>query len=166
MWPTRDWKKIIGILIGLAMAATAYGAVETDTPNAVETALTAELRVPQSDNSKAYRFVRAQTVQQGEEIFYTVKIHNPGMQTLSSAVIVQPIPANTHYIANSATGGGAKVEFSTDGGYHFAEAANLSAPYNSTTGRRITSYTHIRWTLQHPLPPKSVLLARFRVEFQ
>jgi uncharacterized repeat protein (TIGR01451 family) len=135
--------------------------------------LVAEVRVPvikQAVDSMApltpkYLFVKAGTVHEGQEIFYTLRIRNPGNKTLQHAEVVQRLPTNTRYVAGSASGAGALIQFSVDNGNTFADASDLPAPVRSPAGNLVTSYTHIRWQLKAPLPPKSILLARFRAEF-
>lgn len=123
--------------------------------------LRAELRVPVDTQNKAYHFVPASTLVQGQEIFYTLRIHNPTDKALSAVQVVQPVPSNTRYVAGSATGAGAEISFSIDAGVTFAKAADLQDPSGSAA-----PYTHIRWQLPYPLAPGAVLLARFRAVFQ
>lgn len=124
-----------------------------------ELTLHAEVRVPVGGTSKAYRFVPATTLVEGQEIFYTLRIHNPTDQPLSDVEVVQAIPLNTRYVAGSVSGAGAKISFSTDRGLSFASAEALKASGDNTP------YTHIRWQLPYALAPKAVLLARFRAVF-
>ena len=59
------------------------------------------------------------------------------------------VPADTVYVLGSATGAGALIEFSHDGGISFD--ATESAPI-----------THLRWTLAAPLAPGDSGTATFR----
>ena len=105
------------------------------------------------------------SVQQGQEIFYTVRIRNPQTTAMAALSVVQPVPVNTRYVAGSATGAGADITFSTDGGRTFAKPAELRSVDNSDPIPS-QSYTHIRWQLRFPLAPGAVVLARFRAVFQ
>lgn len=124
-----------------------------------ELTLHAEVRLPVEGASKAYHFVPATTLSEGQEVFYTLRIHNPTDQPLSEVEVVQAIPPNTRYVAGSASGAGAKISFSTDRGRSFASAEALQASGDSAP------YTHIRWQLPYVLAPNAVLLARFRAVF-
>jgi uncharacterized repeat protein (TIGR01451 family) len=119
--------------------------------------LLAEVRVPIDPAGKAYHFVPATKLLQGQEIFYTLRIHNPSDQAMIGVVVVQPVPMNTRYVAGSASGAGAKISCSIDGGNSFA------APQPRTSGS--APCTHLRWQLPYPLAAKAVVLARFRAVF-
>ena len=148
-----------------------HAATAQDTP-ALEVRVQAELRVAEHDGTLVtYRYVPAKQFSQGQELYYTVRLRNVSTMAIRDAEVVQPIPEHTHYVAHSATGAGADITFSIDGGKHFAapEQLRLSRPPSTDAGaaKRVTAndYTHIRWQLQHPLEPGAVVLARFRVVF-
>ena len=124
-----------------------------------ELELIAESRVPVDSSGDNYQFVPAEKLVQGQEIFYTLRIHNPTDQPLSEVRVVQALPANTHYVAGSASGAGALISLSFDGGQTFVSASGRNAAQDKTC-------THIRWELPYALAPKVVVLARFRVVFQ
>ena len=77
---------------------------------------------------------------------------------------IAPIPLHTSYVADTAVGPGADVLYSVDAGETFDKAQNLRVRGEGGALRPATAadYTHIRWTLRHPLKPKSVAYARFR----
>lgn len=150
-------------LVPLCLALTAR--TQAQQPANPEVELTAELRVSEGNNSREYQFVPANRVQQGQEIYYTVRIRNPGTATLDNVSIVRAIPANTRYVPGSATGAGADIQFSIDGGLSFAKSAELKSTTDPGHVAAANQYTHIRWQLRYPLPPKAVLLARFRAVF-
>lgn len=168
------------LLVGACavIAANAWAA-QIEPANPLEISVQAQLRSVEHDGSvTSYRYVPAQRVAQGQELYYTVRIRNVGTLAIHDAVVVQPIPANTHYVAHSATGAGAQITFSVDGGKVFAASAELKLPSSfSVAGednaasvpatRRASpaDYTHIRWQLRHSLEPGAVVLARFRVVF-
>jgi uncharacterized repeat protein (TIGR01451 family) len=135
-------------------------------PGAVTVALRAELRVPQGKGSNSYSYIPATKIEQGQEIDYTVRITNPGASPLVGASVVQALPANTRYVAGSATGAGADIQFSVDGGRSFGKPRALKSPSNASLVASAKEYTHIRWQLRYPLAPKVVVLARFRAVFE
>jgi uncharacterized repeat protein (TIGR01451 family) len=150
------------IVVGLAVSC-AINADESDAPTVI---LRAELRVPQTDGLNTYHYVPANKVEQGQEIDYTVRITNPGMTPLAAAMVVQALPLNTRYVAGSATGAGADIQFSVDGGRSFAKPVALRSPVNGGRVAGAAEYTHIRWQLRYPLAAKAVVLARFRAVFE
>jgi uncharacterized repeat protein (TIGR01451 family) len=122
--------------------------------------------VPTTNGELAIRYVPATEVSVGEEVHYTLRVLNTSNMPITQAMIVRALPHNTRYIPASATGPGADLSFSVDGGATFAAAQELKV--NTYLGpRRATTddYTHIRWQLRHPLAPGATALLRFRAEF-
>lgn len=137
---------------------------------AVQATLVAEVREESAGslgNSVRY-FAPAAVLEQGREVFYTVRIKNPGVQFASDVVVVQRIPQNTSYVPNSAAGPGAEIGVSADGGQSFGAEGRLTVTDSAGIARPATArdYTHIRWHLRNPLAPGAVALARFRAVFR
>jgi len=161
-------------VVTLTALATAAGPVRlcaADDTIQVETELVAEVRlaVRSPGGPESFRFVPATILAQGDVVYYTVRIRNPAPVPARDVQVVQRIPANTIYVGGSASGPGADVMFSVDGGQTFAPASALSVsdPETGAVRRAETQdYTHIRWTLRNPLAPNSVALARFRAVFR
>lgn len=149
----------------LALCFVACLAV-ADEPDKPTVTLRAELRVLQNNGPGTYKYVPADQVEQGQEIDYTVRISNPGSSPLAAPTVVQALPANTHYVAGSATGAGADIQFSVDGGRSFGQPRALRSPTSNDRVAAASEYTHIRWQLRYPLAPKAVVLARFRAVFE
>jgi hypothetical protein len=86
---------------------------------------------------------------------------------LRNVAVVQSVPANTTYLADSAAGPGADVSFSVDGGRSFAPAQALRIEVEGAQQlAQAAQYTHIRWQLRNPLAPGATALARFRATFR
>ena len=136
----------------------------------VETELIAEVRVEiQSGPHRGLpRFVPATVLSQGEVVYYTLKIKNPTAVYMRDVSVNQRIPINTIYVVDSASGPGALVEFSVDGGVTYAPKRELTrmGPDGKQVPIDADEYTHIRWRLRNPLAPGAVALARFRAVFQ
>jgi uncharacterized repeat protein (TIGR01451 family) len=136
----------------------------------VETELIAEVRVEvQSGPHRGLaRFVPATVLSQGEVVYYTLKIKNPTAVYMRDVSVNQRIPLNTSYVADSAVGPGAVVEFSVDGGLNYVPKYELTrvGPDGKSAPISTDEYTHIRWRLRNPLAPGAVALARFRAVFQ
>jgi len=113
-------------------------------------------------------YAPADQLRVGDEIFYTLRVRNAGNSAVQNAVIVKAMPHNTRYVQNSATGPGAVVEFSVDGGKSFARPEQLTVRASENAIRNATEddYTHIRWRLHHPLASGATALLRFRAVFK
>lgn len=143
--------------------------VDADEEAGVVTRLIAEVRetVRTPDGRETYRFVPATLLSQGQVVYYTVRIHNPTPAYISDVSVTQRIPANTGYVPGSAAAPAAEVAFSVDGAQSFVREAGLSMnTEGSAQPAAPERYTHIRWTLRHPLAPGAVALARFRAVFR
>lgn len=136
----------------------------------VETELIAEVRaeIESGPYRGLARFVPATVLSQGEVVYYTLKIKNPTAVYMRDVSVNQRIPLNTIYVADSAAGPGALVEFSVDGGVTYAPKHELTrlGPDGKQVPIDADEYTHIRWRLRNPLAPGAVALARFRAVFQ
>jgi uncharacterized repeat protein (TIGR01451 family) len=136
---------------------------------AMETRLIAEVREESAASGNPARyFVPATLLEEGREVFYTVRIRNPGAEFARDVVVVQRIPQNTTYVPDSAAGPGAEISFSVDGGQSFGAEGQLTFTDQAGISRPATAqdYTHIRWRLRNPLAPGAVALARFRAIFR
>lgn len=104
------------------------------------------------------RFVPTQEAQPGDVIQYVLTYANKGDEPARDAVIDDPIPKGTTYLANSAGGEGAEVTFSSDGGKTYASAPKLTYEVKLPNGgveKRIATpsdYTHVRWTVKSVAP--------------
>ena len=138
--------------------------------NNVETELIAEVRVEitSGPHKGVARFVPATVLSQGEVVYYTVRIKNPTSEYLRDVSVTQRIPVNTLYVPDSASGPGAEVLFSVDGGVTFAAEEALNSIGEDGVAHRASEdeYTHIQWRMQNSLAPGAVALARFRAVFQ
>jgi uncharacterized repeat protein (TIGR01451 family) len=142
------------------------GTAQSANAEQAETQLLAEVRVVTGEQPRMLRLTPTKKLQQGQEIYYTLRIRNPGTDTMTALSVVQAVPRNTHYVAGSAAGAGADILFSIDGGSVFDRPVNLKLPNDPAHVASTELYTHIRWQLRYPLAPKAVVLARFRAIFQ
>lgn len=106
------------------------------------------------DGKERPRFVRATRLDAGDEVHYTLRVHNPGKQPVLDVVVTKRLPFGLGYLPGSAVGPACDVELSTDGGATFAPAS-----------RKPASYSHVRWILRRPLAPGATALLRFRATF-
>jgi uncharacterized repeat protein (TIGR01451 family) len=157
------------VAVAALFAAGFLSCAAAQEPVEIQTELVAEVRenVSTTPGREVYRFVPARLLEQGQVVYYTVRITNQTTVPLRNVAVIQPVPANTVYIADSASGPGAAVSFSTDGGQTFAPADALTTELDGTKQpARPAQYTHIRWQLRNALAPGATALARFRATFQ
>ena len=130
------------------VATTGSGPLETEI---VVEGLVAEERANGSENK---RFVEAHRLEAGEEIYYTIRVRNPGKEPVTDVVVTKRMPFGVDYVAGSAAGPACDVELSADNG----------ATYSS--GGKPGEFTHLRWVFQRPLAPGATALLRFRATFR
>ncbi len=156
------------ILFLVSLAATSHLTAQDN--GQIQTELIAEVRIDavRGPVPKPARFVAATLVSQGQVVYYTVRIRNVSSEYAHDVIVTQRIPANTVYVKDSASGPGADVFFSIDGGQTFVPADELATTDASGVRRPVPldQYTHIRWHLRNPISPGGVALARFRAIFQ
>ncbi len=168
------------VALGVFSALTALQALAADE---VDITLVAEVRedIPAPGGRTISRLIPATSVEQGQEIFYTVRIRNASSAAARGVEVVQRIPENTVYVSGSATGPGVEVELSADGGQTFGREGQLTIVDQSavalmeatsldraalTRPARPQDTTHIRWRLRNALAPGAVALVRFRAVFR
>jgi len=110
----------------------------------------------------------AERVVPGDVLIYTVEVRNAGQYAVESAVVIQPVPNHTMYLADSAVGPAVDVDYSVDGGRTFDRPENLK-PVNggaaaAATRAAAAEYTHIRWRMRNRLKPSSIAYLRFRAQ--
>jgi uncharacterized repeat protein (TIGR01451 family) len=104
------------------------------------------------------RLVPTAEAQPGDVVQYVLTYANRGDEPARDAVIDDPIPKGTTYLANTAAGEGAEITFSSDGGRTYAPAVKLTYEVelpNGAVEKRIATpsdYTHVRWTLKTVAP--------------
>jgi uncharacterized repeat protein (TIGR01451 family) len=106
----------------------------------------------------------AERVVPGDQVVYTLEIRNTGMVPVHAPWVTYRIPAHMAYVADSATGPGAELEYSIDGGRTFERPENLQSVDAEGHAQiaKAMEYTDIRWQLKNTLKSNSVAYARFR----
>jgi uncharacterized repeat protein (TIGR01451 family) len=130
----------------------------------------AQLRevVEQKDGARATRLEPARSVAPGDVVEYVITYRNEGDAVATDAVVEDPIPSGTVYLAGSARGDGAEIAFSSDGGKTFAPAVKLTYEVRLPSGaveKRVATpdrYTHVRFTVKQVAPGATGTVA-FRV---
>jgi uncharacterized repeat protein (TIGR01451 family) len=134
-----------------APAASATGSGPLETEMIVEALRPTE----HGADTGAKHFVVARRLKAGEEVYYTLRVRNPGKAPVEDVVVTKQLPLGVDYVRGSAAGPACDIEFSTDGGETFGPAAKNGGPY-----------THVRWILSRPLAPGATALLRFRAIFR
>lgn len=104
----------------------------------------------------------------GHERLYTGRFRYQGADAVPALRIVLPVPAGMHYLPGSATGPGAEIAYSVDGGRTFAPPETLRAMRAAPGARlrtrraRAAEYTHIQWLLAGEFVPGISGLVSFR----
>lgn len=150
------------LLLGAAARLSAQEPDITGTAAAVatgsgplETAIVVEKLEPPAPPARPHgRFVRAERLEAGDEVHYTVRVHNPGKAPVTDVQVTKRLPFGLHFVPGSATCPACDTEFSGDGGRTFAARPSGD------------DHTHVRWTLRRPLPPGATALLRFRATFR
>ena len=134
---------------------SATGAAVATGSDLLETEIVVERLEPADPPDRpAARFVPAGRLEAGDEVYYTLRVRNPGTEPVIDARVTKRMPYGLHYLAGSASGPDCDIDFSVDGGRTF------------TAKPAGAEFTHVRWTLRRPLPPGSTALLRFRATFR
>jgi uncharacterized repeat protein (TIGR01451 family) len=122
-----------------------------------------------ASGGRVTRMAPTQSAEPGEVVEYTLSYVNQGNDPAVDAVIEDPIPKGSTYVANSAVGDGSEITFSNDGGKTFAPAVKLTYEMRLPSGaleKRVATpaeYTHVRWKVKRVLPGATGKVA-FRVK--
>ena len=131
-----------------AVAVTGSGPLET------EILVEALVSEPRADGSEEKRFVEARRLEAGEEIYYTIRVRNPGKEPVTDIVVTKRMPFGVDYVSGSARGPACDVGLSADNGKTYSSAGKSG------------EFTHVRWVFQRPLAPGATALLRFRATFR
>ena len=113
------------------------------------------------ENKAGAKLVPATSVSPGDVVEYVLTYSNKGDEPATNAVIEDPIPTGTTLLANTASGAGAEITFSIDGGKTFAPPVTLTYDVKLPSGaseRRValpSEYTNVRWTIARIAPGAS-----------
>ena len=106
------------------------------------------------NGAKVKKLVPTTQAASGDTLVYSLVYSNKGDEAATDAVIDNPISAGMSYIDNSASGAGADITFSIDGGKSYKKPSLLTYEIKLPNGTvqkytaRPEEYTHIRWTIK------------------
>jgi hypothetical protein len=147
-------KKIVlmGIVLLIAVPLSAWS--QSRGHIVLQSVAEVEQAVMNAEGKKEIKRVPAAKVVPGTEVIFSQRYENIGKQPADNAVITSPIPEHMLYKDGSAQGEGTRITFSVDHGQSYNIPAKLFI--FDAAGRkfpaRAKDYTHIRWTVIHPLP--------------
>jgi uncharacterized repeat protein (TIGR01451 family) len=114
-----------------------------------------EIAVVKNGKSELKR-VKAKNFEPGDTIFYTISYKNTGTEVVTNAIIDDPVPKNTSYVQDSASGANADITFSIDNGKNYKKPLMLSYELKGKSGEirqaKPEEYTNIRWTVSKVQP--------------
>lgn len=131
----------------------------------IKVRVVAEVQTRQSEHGRQVtKLLPADKVVPGDLVIYTLEAKNVGPMSIDAPMVVQPVPAHMVYVRDSATGPGAFITFSVDGGNSFDIPENLkvTGPAGQPRAAVAADYTHIRWQLRSLVKSNSVAFLRFR----
>lgn len=120
-----------------------------------------------SEDLAGTRIVTGPRPADAAESLVTARFRYEGDVPAEGLRIVLEIPAELTLVADSATGPGAVVSYSVDGGARFGSADALTVPDDGEAPGALrpatpADYTHIRWDLPGEHPPGIAGLVSFR----
>ena len=153
---------VSSVAVGLFLVTLATGQA-TSPALEVRTLAEVETRVVEEGRDVVH-LSPATRVVPGDLVIYTVEIRNNGATDVVAPTVTRPLPEHMAYVADSASGPGAEITFSVDGGASFDRPAGLktAGPDGTMHLAKPFDYTHIRWQFKIVLKSKSVAYARFR----
>ena len=141
------------LLMLLIISSTAWAKPE------VTLSITSEKEVVEKQNGKeVVRYVRADEVDPGQVLVYTLSYANKGDEKATDVVVDNQIPKEVVYIVGSASGEGSVITFSINNGKDYKRPSLLTYEVKGPDGktvRKIASpeqYTNIRWVINE-VPP-------------
>jgi uncharacterized repeat protein (TIGR01451 family) len=157
------------VLLGAVLAELAFAAPALAAPKLVVSLSQRREVVEQTAAGRTTRWVATQDAKPGDVLEYVLAYANQGDAPAADAVVEDPIPRGTVYLASTATGDGAEITFSSDGGRTFAPPVKLTYEVRLPSGaveKRVATpaeYTHVRWTLK-TVPAGATGTVTFRVK--
>ena len=152
------------LIVGLAVSGIALASGEIE----LQTTARQEVQVLDDSGHPVTKLLTASKVVPGGEVVYTITARNVSDQPVETVVIDDPIPLHMIYVKGSAVGEGTTMTFSVDGGTSFHPTEELTVIDEAGTARpaEARDFTHIRWTLDSPIPPSATKSVRFRAQLE
>ena len=155
----------ITMLFGLA--AFSLTAIAEDGPIKITNTVMKEVIEKNALGEEVIRYVVPGTAIPGNTMLYTITFENIGDKPASGIVINDPLPNNSKYIANTATGKNTKITFSVDGeNFNVPSKVKLNDASGKVWTASADKYTHIRWIYTKDLLPGEIGKATFKTKIK
>ena len=152
---------VVSLLISLqpAMAANT-GAIEFKSIAEVDTVMTDKA------GNKETKRILAKKVAPGGVVIYTTSFKNVINKPVGNIVITNPIPANTEYLPDSATGTDTVITYSVDAGksYNNPEKLTVKNAEGKVRPALASDYTDIKWLYKNELAPNKSSVVVFKAQ--
>lgn len=155
---------LLAIMISLPVLALAQ-----ERPNLVlKLSAQSEVIVKDENGKSRTEWREVKSFEPGDVLRYTIAYTNDGKTEARNAVIADPIPAGTTYVANSAEGANTEITFSLDGKSFqvppmLKYKVKSSGPSDQEFYATPQMYTHIRWKISKPVLPGETGTVSFKV---
>lgn len=119
--------------------------------------------VTTTDGKSEVKRVKADMVEPGETLFYSLDFVNKGKELAENMVLVMNVPTEVTFVEGSIAGASANVTFSADGGQTFVARGRLTV--NDAGGSRAATgndITNIKFVLRDPVAPNGRGKVSFR----
>jgi len=122
-----------------------------------------EITVRNANGEEAVKRVKAEKVVPGEEVIYSLRFSNDAADAADAIVLVMPVPPEVSYVEGTVAGEDANITFSADGGQTYVARGRLTvAEEGVERPAKSNEITHIKWTLDNPLPARAKSEVSFR----
>ena len=145
------------LTIGFHLTAQAADAIE------IKNVAEREVEIVK-DGKKVMVRVNVDRAVPGDEIIYTTTFKNLINKPVANIFITNPVPNDSLYKGNSASGANTDIVFSIDGGKQYAAPDKLMVKTSEGKMRPAlpSDYTHIRWTYKGELGVGKTGIVSFR----
>ncbi|MEO8019229.1 MAG: hypothetical protein ABI769_15560 [Pseudomonadota bacterium] len=154
--------KILGLTAIVACGLSSQAFAQDKGCIALKSTAEVEQEVVNAKGEKSTKLVPLTKVVPGVEVIWTITANNICKQPSEKVSINDAVPEHMTYVANSAIGPGADIEFSVDG-KTFAAADQLTVVESGASRKaRADEYTAIRWNFKNSFAPGAQGFGRFR----
>ena len=121
--------------------------------------MTVQKEVKVKKNGKStVEYAEADKTKKGDILLFTVDYKNDGKTEAKDANIIDPVPAGTVYVLESANGKNSAISYSVDSGVNFQKPP-VKIKVTKKDGKKelkpapADRYTHIKWEFKKPIMP-------------
>jgi len=156
------------VVLSFVFCLSAFAANDEKPALALKMSVEKKFLVKEEDGKTRVEWRPLESSNPGDVLRYTITYKNEGKAEAHRPNIVDPVPAGTTYIGNTAGGKEAEVTFSLEGKkFQTAPALTYKVKQPDGTEKEFVAtpemYTHIKWTLTQPVPPGGTGSVEFQV---